>query len=257
MTTLITLTTDFGTADGYVGAMKGRILAMSPTARLIDISHDIEPQGIRQAAWCLLRAASVFPEESIHVVVVDPGVGSTRQPLLLRSGQRWFVGPDNGVFSGIIRRFGVQQGYRLHPETPWWKKHSSFDGLALFAPAAACLANGIPPVDMGVRGDDWMLLENREPVVQDGTLVGEIILFDRFGNGLTNISQAMLAGFQGRPVSAEVRGVAFEIRDHYQAGAGLDALALVNSDGCLELAVFSGSARERFGLTIGDPVTVK
>ncbi|MFH2132890.1 MAG: SAM hydroxide adenosyltransferase, partial [bacterium] len=102
-----------------------------------------------------------------------------------------------------------------------------------------------------------ILLENREPVVQDDTLVGEIILFDRFGNGLTNIPRDALAGLGNRPVSAEVRGVVFEIRDHYRAGAGLDALALVNSDGGLELSVFSGSARERFGLKIGDPVTVK
>ena len=256
MTSIITLTTDFGTADGYVGAMKGRILTLNPKANIVDITHEIEPQGIRQVAWCLLRAVPSFPEESVHVAVVDPGVGSERHAILLRSGNRWFVGPDNGIFSGIIGQFGQQEGFSLHRETPWWKKHRSFDGCALFAPAAACLTIGIDPVEMGVAADDFILLDDREPVCENNTLTGEIVMFDRFGNGLTNISEVRLGELSKKTLSVAVMGQVFEIADHYQAGSESKGLALINSDGFLELSVFGGSARDVLNLKVGDPVVV-
>lgn len=257
MISIITLTTDFGTADGYAGAMKGRILSMNPAATVIDITHEIEPQGIRQAAWCLFRAAPAFPEGSIHVAVVDPGVGSQRHAVLLRSKERWFVGPDNGVFSQIIKRCGLQQGFRLKPRTSWWEKHGSFDGLALFAPAAACLSNGIDPELLAEKWDRFVLLDDPEPVFEDNTLTGEIVMFDRFGNGLTNISVAAVEGLAEKAISVTAGGQQFELVDHYQAGSASKGMAIINSDGFLEVSVFGGSAREVHHLAIGVPVIVR
>ncbi len=257
MTAIITLTTDFGTADGYVGAMKGRILSLNPDVMIVDITHEIEPQGVRQAAWCLRRATTTFPDETVHVVVVDPGVGSGRDAVLLRSGDQWFIGPDNGVFSEIVRTTGIQQGFRLHNETRWWKKHSSFDGLALFAPAAACLVNKTDPEKMGEPSLDFVLLDRSQAIYEDGVVSGEIMLFDRFGNAITNIHESSLEQMHRKPVSADAANRRFAIVDHYQEGSGSEGVAIVNSDGYLELSVYTGSARDRLNLKIGDRVLLQ
>lgn len=256
MTAIITLITDFGTADGFVGAMKGRILSMNPQVRIVDITHEIEPQNVRQASWCLKRAAVQYPAETVHVVVVDPGVGSERGAALLRCRNQWFVGPDNGVFSEVIREAGIEKGYRLHNETRWWKKHRSFDGLALFAPAAACLSNGIDAQTLGDEWRDFHILDNPKPVVADTDVTGEIICFDRFGNAMTTIGESDLARLRGRSTVAVVGDVRFVMVDHYQAGTEEAGIAVINSDGRLELSVCRASARERFALRIGDAVQV-
>lgn len=257
MTAIITLTTDFGTVDGYVGAMKGRILSMNPEVTIVDLTHEIESQALMQAAWSLKRSTATFPSETVHVAVIDPGVGSNRDALLIRSGNRWFVGPDNGVFSEIIRSGGIQQGVRLYSETAWWKKHSSFDGLSLFAPAAACLTNGIDPLSIGEPIQECLMLDSPQPVVENGAVVGDIILFDRFGNAMTNIHKSLLKQLGTNPDSAEVAGRCFPVVDHYEQGAASEGVSIINSDGYLELAVFASSARERFGLAIGDRVLLK
>lgn len=256
MAAIITLTTDFGTVDGYVGAMKGRILSMTPEATLVDITHDIEPQRILQAAWCLKRSAIEFPVNSIHIAVIDPGVGSSRPAVLLKSQNRWFIGPDNGVFSEILKVGGIQEGYRLHDQTEWWKKHSSFDGLALFAPAAACLAKGIDPAEMGEPWTDFTILESPAPTLEIGRMVGEIILFDRFGNAITNIDSSVMGQLSGKPVSATTENGRFSMVEHYDQGTTRKGVAIINSDGLLELSVFSDSARIRYHLKVGDRVVL-
>ena len=258
MASIVTLTTDFGTVNGYVGAMKGRIMSMNPKVSVVDITHETEPQNVRQAAWCLKRSTVTFPDETVHVVVVDPGVGSTRHAVLIRCRNQWFIGPDNGVLSEIIRDSELQQAYRLHSETRWWQKHRSFDGLALFAPAAACLTNGIDPVELGDPFTDLMLLERSEAVYQDGTISGEIILFDHFGNAITNIHTSLLGRLNRNPDSLEitVANYPFRLVDHYEEGADLKGIALINSDDYLELTVYSGSARDQFALKIGDRVLI-
>jgi len=256
MPQVITLTTDFGTADGYVGAMKGRILDMHPAAYIVDISHDITPQGVRLAAWCLKRASATFPLGTVHAAVIDPGVGSGRAAIAFESGGHWFVGPDNGVFSEIITGNGVRKGYRLHDETRWWRKHSSFDGLALFAPAAACLALGIDPGEMGRPATDFLLLETPAPAAAGSSIVGEILMFDRFGNAITNIRRTDLAGLRQKPETAVIGGRRLPLLDHYQDGMSLAGAAIINSDGLVEICVFTDSARERLELAIGDRVMV-
>ncbi|MCP4750519.1 MAG: SAM-dependent chlorinase/fluorinase [Proteobacteria bacterium] len=258
---VITLTTDFGTRDGYVGAMKGRILALCPQATLVDISHDIDPQDVVGAAWCLARSTPVFPEGSIHLAVVDPGVGSERRPLILKSNDQWYVGPDNGLFGEIVRRCGTQEIRRIHPKTEWWQSHDSFDGLALFAPASAQLADGTPLDELGAVTGKPTVLPEIAPRIEEGGLRGRIIMFDRFGNAATNISADYLKAWKSSgkdgSYSAVSRGQTFPLVGHYQAGENRSALAIINSDGLLELSVFRTSARETFGLELGDEVVVK
>ena len=253
---IITLTTDFGTQDGYVGAMKGRILSMCPSATIIDISHDIEPQNIRQAAWTLVRSSPYFPTKTIHVAVIDPGVGSDRRPLLLKSLNQWYVGPDNGIFTEIFRQFGSQEIYELHRSTEWWQSHSSFDGLALFAPAAACLASGVTLDKLGTAVSTINTIPPLEPVIEKNCLKGQIILFDRFGNAITNIHQDRLKTLGKKQLSVICNNQPLKLVDHYEA-CEPGGSAIINSDQLLEIAVFSRSAREILKLSVEDMVTVQ
>lgn len=255
---IITLTTDFGTQDGYVGAMKGRIHSICPDAKIVDISHEISPQDIRQASWTVARAAMMFPVATIHVVVVDPGVGSERKPLLLKIEDQWFVGPDNGVFSELIRKHGTEEVHEIKTQTEWWQAHSSFDGLALFSPAAAHLAQGVS-LDRIVKplSSVMTLLPMPKVTESPGSLSGEIIQFDRFGNALTNISHIRLKkeGLDVRKINC--RDNRFQFVNHFAEGKDKAPIALINSDGYLELSIFCGSAQDQLGLKAGDRVTVR
>ena len=255
MSITITLTPDFGTRDGFVGAMKGRILELCATATVVDISHDIPPQDIRAGAWCLARATPCYPAGTIHVAVVDPGVGSARQALLIQANRQWYIGPDNGLFGEVLVRYPTTARYRLHPHTPWWQAHPSFDGLALFSPAAACLARGEALARLAEPIDTVVTLVRPEVRATDKGLVGEILLFDRFGNAITNLGGAALAGL-GELVRIVCRGKEFRRVAHYAEAGAQQAAAIVNSDGLLELSLYCQSAREALGLAEGDPVEV-
>lgn len=237
---IITLTTDFGTRDGYVGAMKGRILEMCPAAVIVDISHDLGPQDIRGGSMCILRASRTFPSGAIHVVVVDPGVGSSRPALLVEADGQRLIAPDNGVLGPVIDNADAPRVHRLHRNTAWWKPHPSFDGLAVFAPAAACVANGIDLAQLAEPTRKWTTL------AVPGA--GEIIQFDHFGNAITNIPA------DSGHSAAQCGGCEFPIRSHYGGVPAGEPVAIINSDGLLELAVRDGSAREQLGLSVGDPV---
>ncbi len=251
---LVTLTTDFGTRDGYVGAMKGRLLTLAPQVRIIDISHDIDAQDVEGAAWCLARACPQFPSGSIHVAVIDPGVGSERPALLAERDGQWFIGPDNGVFARAWRHRPPDAVWHLHRETRWWSAHRSFDGLAVFAPAAACVANGIEAAEMGIRSIHYEPAPEPAPVLEENGLAGEILTFDRFGNAITNLGPEQVAMFAGSAFRVECRAQSWAFVTHYAAQGGTARVALINSDGLLELAVAGDSARERFALERGDRV---
>lgn len=240
-----------------MGAMKGRILAMCPQARIVDISHDIEPQGVAEAAWCLVRSTPHFPSASIHLAVVDPGVGSQRPAIMLKSNDGWYVGPDNGVFTEILRQYGKQQLLQIHSQSEWWQSHHSFDGLALFAPVAACLANGIDPEKLGRLTDKMIHLPEHEALSDRGCIRGEIIMFDRFGNAITNIASRSLEDLNTATYSISAGNLVFEFVSHYSASQKKQPLALINSDSLLELALFCDSVKERLNLKIGDSIVVK
>jgi S-adenosylmethionine hydrolase len=290
---LVTLTTDFGTADGYVGAMKGVILNIAPDARLVDVSHEIAPQSVRQAAYVLYTFYPFFPSHTVHLVVVDPGVGSTRRPIALRTPTGTFVGPDNGVFSYVMARELVQALVELS-DPRYRLRHVShtFRGRDVFAPAAAHLAIGVPIAALGPPVQDPVTFPPpRLEVTPDG-VVGEVLHADRFGNVVTSVGHLVWSGdelsfepaFQEAGVTGQMRFTGksqeappqaagfFTAADAVVAVAGQEIagvhrtyaevergeiLALVGSGGHLEIAVREGSAAQRMGLRPGDKVVLR
>ena len=253
---LITYTTDFGTRDGYVGAMKGRLMSMSPFAQIVDISHDIEPQNCAEAAWCLRRSIPHFPDGTIHVAVIDPGVGSKRAPLLVYTGNQWLIGPDNGIFSLLLEGIEAPVIYELKRETKWWKSHQSFDGLALFTPAAACLANGIKPAEMARPIPALQGLALPQPMLDEKHATGEILHFDQFGNAISNIRESDIQELPTETFTIECGRHQFPLVTHYSAVREGERLATLNSDGLLELSVCGGSARDDLQLNSGVQVVL-
>jgi hypothetical protein len=254
---IITLTTDFGLADGYVAAMKGVILGIAPQATLVDISHQIEPQNVREAAYVLRTALPYFPPGAVHVAVVDPGVGSARRPLAARVGNSFLVGPDNGVFTYALQSAG-QPAACVHLDNPkYWLPQVSrtFHGRDIFSPVAAHLANGVPLEALGAVIDDPVQFEvqpaQRKP---DGSLRGQVIHVDRFGNLVSNIPGAWLAGKHWRVHIAGQQIIGPNLA--YADAAPGQLLTLVSSDATLEVAVRDGSAAERLGVAAGEPIAV-
>jgi len=258
---IITLTTDFGLADGYVGTMKGVILGINPTATIMDISHDIAPQDVREAAYTLYAAYPYFPQGTIHVVVVDPGVGSERRAIALRTPQATFVAPDNSVLSYVVAGEKVEEIVHLtNPRYHLSPVSHSFHGHDIFAPAAAYLARGIPLAELGDPLTEIVTFPLPRPQVRpDGTIVGQVIHIDRFGNLITSIMSKDLAD---HPLPGEgvikakgqsIRGIA----NNYAEGATGKLLALIGSSDHLEIAVSSGSASQTLEAGVGDEVLLE
>jgi S-adenosylmethionine hydrolase len=252
---IITLTTDFGLADGYVGAMKGVILGLCPDARLVDLSHDIAAQNVAQAAYVLAAAAPYFAAGTIHLAVVDPGVGSARRPLVVQTDRALCVGPDNGLFSPFLVEPGARAWELTRPEFWLPRVSRTFHGRDMFAPVAAHLARGVLPQQMGRAMTDPVRLPLAEPVhFADGRVTGQVIYADRFGNLITNVPAAWVAGcgWQIEIAGQQIAGV----RAAY-ADAERDALlALVSSGGTVEIAVREGSAATRLGVGAGAAVAL-
>ncbi len=255
---VITLTTDFGQADGYVGTMKGVILGICPEAALVDISHDIRPQAIQEAAYVLHTATPYFPPGTVHLVVVDPGVGSPRRSLVVQTARAVYVAPDNGVLGLALAQDPpclavnlTETRYRLP------RISATFHGRDLFAPAAAHLACGIAPRDMGepVPLSDLVTLSSLRPTLQpDGSWRGEVLHVDRFGNLITNIQYPISRGQIGVLAGGEWIIV---LRQTFSDVAVGELVAYVGSSGYLEIAVRQGSATARLGIGVGDPVRVE
>ncbi len=255
MADLITLTTDFGAADGFVGAMKGVILTLAPQATIVDIAHDIPPHDVRAGAFALETALPHFPPGSIHVVVVDPGVGSDRDALLVVSPHGMFLAPDNGVLTSVTPADGRVSIYALDRPEFWRSRVSNtFHGRDVFAPVAAHLATGVPPAALGTPREDMVRLPWPQPCRDGNTVTGEVIHVDRFGNLITNLRLADLGSDPGR-ARVRLRGATiWGIASHYAAGNGI--IALVNSAGRIEIALPSASAAQTLGVGVGEIVHV-
>ncbi|NJK82415.1 MAG: SAM-dependent chlorinase/fluorinase [Chloroflexaceae bacterium] len=275
MLPIITLTTDFGTHDSYVGVMKGVMLSICPQARLIDITHEIAPQNIAAAARVLEQIGPYFPPHTIHLVVVDPGVGSERQPIALATPQGQYVGPNNGVFGQVWQaaqaRWSptVVQAVVLTEPRYWMPEVSAtFHGRDIFAPVAAHLAGGTALEALGPPLTTIQQALLAEPVWETpDRLCGKIVAIDHFGNCISNISTALLKQLGPRPTltatfavrTGEAAGhmLSLALRRTYADVPSGTILSLVGSNGYLELAVRDGNASQICGVTIGDEVRVQ
>jgi S-adenosylmethionine hydrolase len=257
---ILTLTTDFGLKDSFVGTMKGVILGICPEAHVVDISHLIAPQNVLEAALVLRRAYSYFPSGTVHVAVIDPGVGTPRRALAARLGVHFFVGPDNGLLTLILmeveRNGWPREIVHITNERYFLPQVShTFHGRDIFAPAAAHLANGVPLTELGSLITDPLLLPMPKPERTPTGWRVHIIAIDTFGNLTTDLPAMMLKGQVGVKIHLsgwEVRGLA----DSYGRNQPGDLIALADSDGYLELAVVNGNAAQVTQARLGDVIDV-
>ena len=259
---MITLLTDFGWGDGYIGAMKGVILQINPDCRIIDLAHEIAPHDVMGAAFVLNQTYSYFPQGTIHVVVVDPGVGGARKPLVLETAGYCFVGPDNGCFTFVLNREEEIQAYELLEERFHLPRVShTFHGRDIFAPVAAHLSAGIPPAAMGppIEVTDLTSLPIPDPVSEGEILRGEVIRVDSFGNLVTNISQEILGAFApDEVVEIEIGGERIKgFKSSYGAGKTGEVIALWGSAGLLEISLKEQSLHRERGWGRGEHVRIR
>jgi S-adenosylmethionine hydrolase len=256
---IITLLTDFGIQDHYVASMKGVILRINPQCTLIDTTHQVTPHDIEEGAFILANACSYFPKGTIHVAVVDPGVGGPRKPVLLVTRNYFFLGPDNGLLSLAAQGDTVKQAVELTNSTFFLSRISAtFHGRDIFAPAAAHLTLGIQPGVFGPRLDSWVRLDIGTPVVAGRELVGKVIHVDAFGNLVTNIRERELLQFNRvRPVVIKAGGRSINgLKRGYWEGKKGAPMALVGSGGFLEVSVREGNARKMLKMKKGDKIKV-
>lgn len=256
---IITLTTDFGTGSPYVAAMKGVILSINPAATLVDVTHTIRPQDIRHGAVVLADVTHLFPPGTIHVAVVDPGVGTDRAIVYTRIGQQGFVVPDNGLLGELLKRSQADQIVRIENREFWREPVSNtFHGRDIMAPVAAHLSLGVAPTKFGPTVESISRLELPKPQIHPGRIDGVVLEVDSFGNLITNITGDMLAGYPTDERVCIVCGIyeTFGILSAYAQQHADMFVALVGSSGRLELALVEGNAAERLGLQAGMPVTV-
>jgi S-adenosylmethionine hydrolase len=247
MRRIVTFTTDFGTVDGYVGEMKGVVLSRAPHSEVVDITHDIPPQDVERARLTLARVWRRFPLTTVHVVVIDPGVGSARAGLAIESDGRFLVGPDNGVLSPALL---LPSARAVELPLP---RHASntFHGRDVFAPAAAALARGEVLDSLGKPATSPIVRRTPEATrARDGAIDGEVIVVDRFGNAITN-----LLGLRGGTIEVDDRFIAIR-RTYSEADIG-EPVAVVGSTGFIEIAIRDGNAAESLGLTRGSKVRLR
>jgi S-adenosylmethionine hydrolase len=243
----ITLLTDFGTADGYVATMKGVIAMIAPAVYIDDASHDIPHGDILSAALALRRYWRWYPAKTSHLVVVDPKVGSDRRPIAIVADGQFFVGPDNGVFSFVLKDAMVSEVFEIKVEDT---ASNTFHGRDVFAPAAARLAAGTAIEQLGTRITDPITISFASPVATETSVRGEIIHIDRFGNLISNIPAKLLK----RNHAARIAGNEARVVKTYGDAAGDEVVALVNSDGLVEIAVRQDSAARRLKVERGAPI---
>ena len=257
---ILTLTTDFGTKDGFVGTMKGVIWGICPQAQIADISHEVSPQNVLEGAFTLWRAYPFFPAGTVHLAVIDPGVGTSRRPIAARLGEHTFIGPDNGLFTPIYEdaeknSWPVETRHLTNEKYFLPGVSRTFHGRDIFAPIAAHLARGVPLTDFGPAITDPVRLLMPKPEKTKGGWRAHVTVIDVFGNCTTDLPAAALTErdrvvfrLRGREVSGLVASYG-----HQHAG-GL--VALVDSENYVEIAIVNGSAAKTLGAQVGDVVEV-
>jgi S-adenosylmethionine hydrolase len=260
---VITLTTDFGYRDPFAGIMKGVILSINPFVHIIDITHDIGPQNILEAALAIEMSFNSFPHKTIHVVVVDPGVGSSRRHIIVTTGKYFFVGPDNGVFS-LIYQSPRENLAVVHITSEHYflsQKSSTFHGRDIYAPVAAWLSRDIDVSKFGEVITDYVKIPLPVPTLQaQNILEGEVVYIDSFGNAITNIKTHHMNNLYGSNLvdhpAVLFKGNAVPFKHYYSEAEATGLYSLINAFGSLELFVYKGNASSDFAIRIGDKVSV-
>ena len=254
---IITLLTDFGSQDYFAAAMKGVILSINRAAQIVDITHEIPPQDIHAAAFNLLATYKDFPAKTIHVAVVDPGVGSTRRAVLIECAGQSFVGPDNGIFSWVCAREGnyrvihlTNENYFRHPVS------TTFHGRDIFAPVAAALSNGVAPEEFGSAIENLIHLDSLRPkILSDGAIEASIIHIDRFGNCVTNLTQELLGDDLSRVKLVVSDREITSFRRYYRQAEEREVFCIMGSAGFLEIVAANRSAAAILDARRGQPVS--
>ncbi len=253
---ILTVSSDFGRDGPYVAAMKGVVLGLAPDTQIVDVSHAIAPQNVLEGACVLAGIVDAFPPGTVHLAVVDPGVGTERRLIAVSVAEQWFVAPDNGLLGGVVRDRDVTGIWEITNPSLWRTRVSStFHGRDILAPAAAHLLLGRDPNELGPRRSKLITLTNFEPRSDHGGLVGEVIFRDAFGNLITNVSASRLAPTSPENWSIEIAGETIDglIRTYGDKPPGT-VVALVGSSGWVEIAIVNGDAART--LTAGPGMTV-
>lgn len=258
MRNVITLTTDFGLQDYYVGAMKAAMLNIAPEVRLVDLSHEIPSQDIMAGSWILKNSAMLFPSGTVHTVVVDPGVGTDRDAIALKMADQYFVGPDNGIFS-LLARDNDYKAVRLTKQQYWRNDPSNtFHGRDIFAPVAAHLSQGVALEDLGEPAEDLVSYRWTVPIADKDGLEGMIIHIDNFGNLITNIPEDLLEEvieekniriYVGNTILDEIGTTFGEVTEG-------EPVAYIGSSGMLEVGINKGSAEEMLSVQKGAQISI-
>jgi S-adenosylmethionine hydrolase len=256
---VIALTTDFGTRDWFAGTMKGVILGINPRAEVVDLTHEIAPGDIRSGAFALNAACHFFPKGTIHVAVVDPGVGSSRRAITVQTTDYIFVGPDNGVLSWALAKQEIKAGHELENADYFLPDVSAtFHGRDVFAPVAAHLSRGVPVRKLGPRLKEFVLLPWPEAVRNRRGIEGEVIFIDRFGNAITNIPTTAFAQLRRARAAVFLGGKCVcPLGDFYESVPKGKPVAVPGSSGFIEIAINGGNAAQRLRLHCGEALTLR
>ena len=259
---VIALFTDFGTRDAYVAQLKGAILSIHPMAQLVDLTHEVGVFDVRAAAYLLDASVRYFPARTIFVAVVDPGVGTARRPVLLvTQAEKFYVGPDNGLFTWVIKREGFEAAYMLTQAAYFLPQVSAtFHGRDLFGPVAAHLARGVEPAQFGPRLAELVQLPDARPQRLGETVVGEVIHVDHYGNIATNIPSAILTDLvpgQWLTLILAERTHVLPFVETYGAEAQEQLVCLIKSSDACEIALPHGNAAACLAVQVGDRVVLK
>ncbi len=254
--TVVTLLSDFGRADYFVGAMKGVILDINPHTKVVDITHEIPPYDIETGAFIVMAAYQSFPAGTTHVAVVDPGVGSARLPIIVATASHQFIGPDNGIFSYIYDSEPEHQVFEIIDER--YFRHpvsSTFHGRDIFAPVAAAISRGVKPETLGRPLDDYIRLESLAPTkLQDGNLRGRIIHVDHFGNCITNFTERHVVVEDGVDIYIKGKTIKSFKRFFSETGKDDELFGIFGSAGFLEISAQNVSAARLLDVRRGEDV---
>ena len=256
---ILTLTTDFGAAGPYVAAMKGVILGLAPGTQVVDVSHAIAPQDISGGSFLLAGIVDHFPAGTVHLAVVDPGVGTDRRLIVVEVGGQWFVLPDNGLIGGVLRGRDPSGIWEVrNPDLRLPSVSPTFHGRDILAPAAAHLLRGGDPADLGPPLAKIVLLSSLEPAEDENGLVGEVVFLDSFGNLITNIPRDRLGSVEPSGWSVEIldRTIDRLTRTYAESPPGA-LVSLIDSSNRVEVAVVNGDAARMLGAGRGTPVYLR